>query len=507
MPRTRVVIQSRLNSSRLPGKALMTIGGMPLIELVARRASRSGHEVIVATSEEHYDTRIADHLQRVGIPVMRGSLDDVLGRFVTATADLDDDDRVVRLTGDNPVADSDLVDELLAAMDAGGNAYGRVDIDQVPEGLGAEGFWVRDLRRAAATTHEPYDREHVTPWLRRNLGELLFAPADNPGDPLRFRCTVDVLSDFDRVARLFSGVEDPVAISWVDLMARLDAMVQAEGATVPARDHRLFSQSVLTLGGTQLSGPFASAPPEVRQMLARAVDHAVTHVEVGRADANAERILRSCGEPQLTQRLKFISRLQPLLAGDASMARLGVEASLERSFAELGRRQVAAALLSGIEQVGLGGGGAWQRLQDYKATGEVSAVGVSLAHPSEAEALLDIPGLDYLEIPFNVLSAPLPEAVETLAARGVVVLAHSIYAGGSLLSGAHPRTQALAKAADAVGRQGIADLAVSYVLGHRAISSIALGTVTDDQMRHNLDLAAMEPLSDNEIQRVRELLD
>ena len=64
-----------------------------------------------------------------------------------------------------------------------------------------------------------------------------------------------------------------------------------------------------------------------------------------------------------------------------------------------------------------------------------------------------------------------------------------------------------AKAADAVGRQGIADLAVSYVLGHRAISSIALGTVTDDQMRHNLDLAAMEPLSDNEIQRVRELLD
>ena len=69
MTRTRVVIQSRLNSSRLPGKALMTIGGMPLIELVARRASRDGHEVVVATSEEQYDTRIFDHLARVDLEI------------------------------------------------------------------------------------------------------------------------------------------------------------------------------------------------------------------------------------------------------------------------------------------------------------------------------------------------------------------------------------------------------------------------------------------------------
>ena len=57
MNRTRVVIQSRLTSTRLPGKALLTIGGMALIELVARRAGRSGHEVVVATSVEHYDRR------------------------------------------------------------------------------------------------------------------------------------------------------------------------------------------------------------------------------------------------------------------------------------------------------------------------------------------------------------------------------------------------------------------------------------------------------------------
>lgn len=484
----------------------MTIAGMPLIELVARRAARSGHEVIVATSDEHYDTRIADHLERVGIPVMRGSLDDVLGRFVTATTDLDDDDRVVRLTGDNPVADADLVDELLAAMDTSASAYGRVDIDQVPEGLGAEGFFVRDLRRAAATTQEPYDREHVTPWLRRNLGELLFAPAANPGDPLRFRCTVDVLSDFDRVARLFNDVPDAVGIRWNDLIDKLGTMVAADGATVPTGSNRLFTQSALTLGGSQLSGPFASAPPEVRQMLARAVDHGVTHVEVGRADGNAERILRSCGEPQLTQRLGFISRLQPLVAGDPSVARLGVEASLERSFAELGRRQVAAALLSGVEQVAVGGGAAWERLQEYRSTGEVGAVGVSLANLRDAEALLTLEGLDYLELPYNVLSPALPKSVSTLHERGVTVLAHSVYGGGSLLRGDHPRARALVDASRQVDRDGVADLAVAFVLGQPSISSIALGAVTDAQMRYNLDLVARPALSAEQVMKVRELL-
>ena len=65
--RTRIVIQSRLSSSRLPGKALMLIGGMPLVELVARRAARSGHEVVVATSTEPYDDRIARHCAAAGL--------------------------------------------------------------------------------------------------------------------------------------------------------------------------------------------------------------------------------------------------------------------------------------------------------------------------------------------------------------------------------------------------------------------------------------------------------
>ena len=132
-------------------------------------------------------------------------------------------------------------------------------------------------------------------------------------------------------------------------------MIASSGATVPSRTHRGVTHSVLTLGGTQLSGPFRLGAAGGARDARRAVDHGVTHVEVGRADGNAERILRSCGEPQLepaSSSSPGCTRCWP--ATPSSRARRGVEAGLERSFAELGRRQVAAALLSGVEQVDLG---------------------------------------------------------------------------------------------------------------------------------------------------------
>ena len=247
MSRTRVVIQSRLSPSRLPGKALMTIGGLPLVELVARRASRTGHEVVVATSTEAYDDRIAQHCAAVGLDVVRGSLDDVLGRFVLATEDLELHDRVVRLTGDNPFADAGLVDEFLDATAASGHTYGRVDIDRTPEGLGAEVFTADALRRASESTSDPYDREHVTPWLRRALGEVRpLVPEGAPADVRAYRATVDTLHDMVRVSTVFDGVDDPVGIRWQELMARLVDRVDALGPRVPAAATGPYSSLVVS---------------------------------------------------------------------------------------------------------------------------------------------------------------------------------------------------------------------------------------------------------------------
>ena len=405
MPRTRVVIQSRLNSSRLPGKAMLTIAGMPLIELVARRASRGGHEVVVATSEEQYDERIAAHLSSVGVPVVRGSLDDVLGRFVQATADLAPEDRVVRLTGDNPVADADLVDELLAALDASEHTYGRVDIDRVPEGLGAEAFSVAALREADSTATSAYDREHVTPWLRRALGELLFVPRGCPDDIHAYRATVDTLGDYVRVCTLFDDVADPIGRPWLLFMNDLASSVDAAGPRVRSGPSAAGRLSRVILSAQAFDGDDAdhdsSRPAEraerLRGLLAGAVERGVTHVDVGRADGLSEELLRSCAEPALVKRFGLISRLwAPSLEDESCPEAYGVavEASVERSFANLGRRGVDALVFPDAVTASRG----WARAQRYCAEGLARTIGLVAHSVPDLEWAAQTTDVGYVEV-------------------------------------------------------------------------------------------------------------
>lgn len=369
--RTRVVIQSRLSSSRLPGKALMTVGGMPLVELVARRASRTGFEVVVATSIESYDDRIAAQLEPVGIRVVRGPLDDVLARFLDATSDLDETDRVVRLTGDNPVADADLVQELIDEMDATGREYGRVDIDVVPEGLGVEVFSVAWLRRAGREAASGYDREHVTPWIRRHTEELLFAPKLNPGHPAVYRATVDCLHDFTRVSRLFDGFADPVAVGWSHIMDGLVGQVRALGPIakeVPAAGRRL---TTLILGVTNAGGE-QRAGWSIREVFTRAVEAGVSDV-LCRAE---EAPLVATGLlPMLKQRLGVSVVLPSVTDGPdpATMLRYRIE----RARAESGHGALRAVFVSqaDIEREP----SIVDVLLDYRDRGIIAEAGVFLA--------------------------------------------------------------------------------------------------------------------------------
>ena len=84
--RTVVVAQARMSSTRLPGKTLMDLGGMPVVARVIERAARArlADEVVVATTTDPSDDILAEHLQSLGISFVRGSLDDVLSRYVLA---------------------------------------------------------------------------------------------------------------------------------------------------------------------------------------------------------------------------------------------------------------------------------------------------------------------------------------------------------------------------------------------------------------------------------------
>jgi len=108
------IVQARVGSVRFPDKVLAPISGAPLIELLLRRLTKSEklHQIIVVTSTDPRNLPLVELVQNLGFPCEQGSEDDVLDRYVHA-ADKYQCDVVVRITGDCPLIDPDLVDEAI----------------------------------------------------------------------------------------------------------------------------------------------------------------------------------------------------------------------------------------------------------------------------------------------------------------------------------------------------------------------------------------------------------
>jgi spore coat polysaccharide biosynthesis protein SpsF len=203
---TVAVLQARMSSSRLPGKVMKPILGRPMIERQIERVRRSRRlsDVVVATSTDASDDPLAEFLAGISVPVVRGPLDDVLGRFIAVIDSLNLAGDMVRLTADCPLADPDVLDACIALRAEGGFDYASNGRRRTyPRGLDVEVFSVEALRRADRETQTPYDREHVTPWLYRpgtpfTQGELVQAR-----DESDLRWTVDYPADFEFVRRVY----------------------------------------------------------------------------------------------------------------------------------------------------------------------------------------------------------------------------------------------------------------------------------------------------------------
>jgi spore coat polysaccharide biosynthesis protein SpsF (cytidylyltransferase family) len=227
MEPVHIILQARVDSMRLPGKALMPVAGIASAVLAARRASRdaAAGSLVVATADSPSCDPLAKAMTDAGVAVFRGSENDVLGRFAAATHGLPGNAIVVRMTADNVFPDSDFVQILVGALcDRNADIVGTQSATGLPYGLSGEAFRLAALRQAAMQTDEPYDREHVTPWLYRNARTTPFDSLDGAFDLGGLRCTLDTAQDYGRLQQVFEGVTDPVAIGWRDLVDRLAAL-------------------------------------------------------------------------------------------------------------------------------------------------------------------------------------------------------------------------------------------------------------------------------------------
>ena len=206
--RTIVIIQARMNSSRLPGKVLLLLplnGPISVLGHVVARAKQlaAGQRVVVATSTRSDDDPLEAAVQALQASVFRGDEQDVLGRFAGAL-DAHDADVVVRITADNPAIDPAFMRAAVAHHLATQADYTLTT--GLPLGANIEVIGATALRRAVAEANRPEEREHVTPYLRRHpeLFRLETLPLTVSPAVAGLRLTLDYPSDYALLHLLFS---------------------------------------------------------------------------------------------------------------------------------------------------------------------------------------------------------------------------------------------------------------------------------------------------------------
>jgi spore coat polysaccharide biosynthesis protein SpsF len=157
-------IEARMTSSRLPGKVLLPALGQPMLHhLVARlRAVPSLNEIVVATTVNKTDDVLEAFARDEGIGCFRGSEDDVLERVIGAAGSANAD-VIVEITGDCPIIDPQIVEQTVRMFQAHDAAYvSNAVVRSYPIGMDTQVFRLETLKRSAAMTSAPLDREHVT---------------------------------------------------------------------------------------------------------------------------------------------------------------------------------------------------------------------------------------------------------------------------------------------------------------------------------------------------------
>lgn len=223
MPGTRVtlaVVQARMGSTRLPGKVLADLGGRPVLELMLDRLARAHVDhLVVATSDLPGDDPVADLATRVGVPVVRGSEADVLGRFLVALDRFPADD-VVRLTADCPLIDPLVVDAAVGLHRRTGADYTSNSLERTfPDGLDVEVARADALRVAAVEAVRSDEREHVTPFLYHRPDRFALASLETAEQLGHERWTLDTAEDLARLRTIVAALDDPVAAGWHDVLA------------------------------------------------------------------------------------------------------------------------------------------------------------------------------------------------------------------------------------------------------------------------------------------------
>lgn len=503
------VLQARTNSSRLPGKVLLPLGMLPTVVLAARRAANTGRKVIVATSDEYTDDALVDLLDEYGVESFRGSLNNTLRRITDALSDYSDETLVFRLTADNVFPDGMFLDEMekyfieneLRYLSSNNLSSG------LPYGVSAELMYLSDLRLSVELTNDPYDQEHVTPFIRRKYGESSFKQHSSI-NMSHYRSTIDCLDDYIAIQSVLKNVNDPENTSLNELLSRLkDAPFQPESNSPTSKLVLGTVQLGLNYGINNTSGQPNQATATA--LIKLAIVNGVTTLDTARVYGDSEKVIGKALQKGWQSRCNIITKLDVLdtCPSDATpeVVSAFVNASVFRSCTELNTQVIDVLMLHREHHRTAWNGAAWKALQQLVDSNVIEALGVSVQSPEELISCLSDSLVEYIQLPFNILDWRwddlIPAIREVKSQRKLIIHTRSSFLQGLLMSDNiktwykagvdKPETilKWLKDAKDLVNEDRLEHLCLGYCLSQDWIDGVVIGVETEEQLRSNLSVA------------------
>ncbi|CDG81589.1 cytidylyltransferase domain-containing protein [Janthinobacterium agaricidamnosum] len=219
------ILQARVSSSRLPGKVLKPLLGVPMLirQIERLRGVSRIDQLLVATSNESSDDAIEELCRAHGVACFRGDLNDVLERFHQA-AQTAAPEHIVRLTADCPLTDAALIDQVIEFYLDGDYDYASNSLEATyPDGLDVEIFRASCLEQAWQEARLPSQREHVTPFINQQPQRYKIGLYRGATDLSHLRWTVDEPKDFELVTMIYEALyPDNSRFSMQDVLSLLE---------------------------------------------------------------------------------------------------------------------------------------------------------------------------------------------------------------------------------------------------------------------------------------------
>ena len=519
--RSVAVLQARTNSSRLPAKVLLPISGIPMFVMAAKRASNTGREVIVATSTETSDDLLSNLAKKHKINLFRGSLSSPLKRIVDALDTYPDETVVIRLTADNVLPDGNFLDTLEQEfLDKGLQYICCNGVESgLPYGMSAEITYLAHLRDACSNSSDPFEHEHVTPYIRRKYGvhnSVAFAQTR-----ANLRATVDSFDDYLVVAKLFEALVEPFQTPAEHLIESLkNSSYQGREWDAPPD---------FVLGTAQLGMEYGinnqTGKPNYQtavSIVKHAISNGIVYLDTARAYKDSERILGNILTSGWRDRVKIITKLDPTVASDPKVDEvtlsLQTKLSVMQSCRELKVDSLDVVMMHRAEQLWVKNNTVLNTLISLRDEGLIGAIGVSVQSPIELRKVLNIEEVSFIQLPFNILDDRWEDCVELLrqtrSKRQLVVHARSIYLQGLLLSKSKDRWSKanVNQASDIVGflekmsslfsEGDVARLCMSFVKAVDWIDACVIGVETVDQLIGNCELCSHKALTEDQMNKI-----